>query len=324
MITNPKYKGFYCSGKTMSLDYRDGKRLRLPAGEWYVRKDESIPAIVTEELWDMANRMYESRGEKAKANGQACQSRYPFSGKIICGEHGATYHRHVYHSKAGDAEVWNCRLYRQKGKTDGCDSPTIYSHELNEILDTICAAIVADKDSIIQGLMDIYAETGVKDNSKETARLKTELNRLEARKESLLDLFTDGTITREEFAVRNNAANADIERVNNDIQGYEAEARTARIEKNNLIKIRKALENELNSGTVRRDAAVMMLDNVVVHKIDGDKTRLRLEITLNIGKNYIAEVNKNRIISLHEIGISQAQVSRLEKNALKNMKKYIS
>jgi len=67
-----------------------------------------------------------------------------------------------------------------------------------------------------------------------------------------------------------------------------------------------------------------MLDNVVVHKIDGDKTRLRLEITLNIGKNYIAEVNKNRIISLHEIGISQAQVSRLEKNALKNMKKYIS
>jgi hypothetical protein len=74
-----------------------------------------------------------------------------------------------------------------------------------------------------------------------------------------------------------------------------------------------------------------LLDKIIVHKVDESRTNLRLEIILNIGKSFIAELSeinptksgKKHLCSLSEIGISQAQVSRLEKGALNKIKRKI-
>ena len=41
---------------------------------------------------------------KEHANGASYHNRYPYSGKIICGQHGTTYHRQVLRSAKGDKE----------------------------------------------------------------------------------------------------------------------------------------------------------------------------------------------------------------------------
>ena len=332
IIQNPKYKGYYCSGKTVSIDYRQNRRIRLDDSNWNMYRDENIPVIVPEEVWDKANRMYKERGEKSKNNHGAYLQRYPFSGKLICADHNTSYHRHIYKSKKrGNQEVWNCKLYRQKGKVDGCDSPTIYTTELQEILSEIYQNIYDGRDQVINGLMEIYTTVegsqGDEDSQNISAK-EAEIEEIHKNKDKLLDLLMEGLISKQDFKRRNDLLNIDVERVEAEIKDIENDMRLQAKNKVELQNLKKTLENEFDKKESQEDFIAelnrLLLDQILVHKVDGNKNHIRLEIRLNLGNTYLAEIQKNNLISLEQIGISQAQVSRLEKNALKNMKKYIS
>ena len=325
VIQNPKYKGYYCSGKTVSLDYRNNKRIRVDREDWNIFKDDSIPAIVSEEEWEKANALYLERGKKSKENAGAYQSRYTFSGKIFCAEHEVSYHRHIYKSKSkGEQEVWNCKLYRQKGKVDGCDSPTLYTAEIQQILNGIYKSIYANKGAVINGLMEIYTSIESTDFISQKNQLEKEAEKIRVKKDKLLELSIDSLISKAEFADRNNRLNGEIEKITQELHHIDEQNRKDKQNKQDLSKLRAKLEEEFtNSDNFNAELNNVFLDKITVHKINSDKRHVRLEIALKLGNTYFAELNRNSLISLDEIGISQAQVSRLEKSALKNMKKYI-
>jgi len=325
VIQNPKYKGYYCSGKTVSLDYRNNKRIRVDREDWNIFKDDSIPAIVSEEEWEKANALYLERGKKSKENAGAYQSRYTFSGKIFCAEHEVSYHRHIYKSKSkGEQEVWNCKLYRQKGKVDGCDSPTLYTAEIQQILNGIYKSIYANKGAVINGLMEIYTSIESTDFISQKNQLEKEAEKIRVKKDKLLELSIDSLISKAEFADRNNRLNGEIEKITQELHHIDEQNRKDKQNKQDLSKLRAKLEEEFtNSDNFNAELNNIFLDKITVHKISSDKRHVRLEIALKLGNTYFAELNRNSLISLDEIGISQAQVSRLEKSALKNMKKYI-
>ncbi|MDE7035332.1 MAG: recombinase family protein, partial [Eubacteriales bacterium] len=93
MLRNPKYKGCYAGRRYGTRDYRDGRTYRLHADKWLVHQDERIPAIVTPDLWEDANRLLDERGERMRSHAQASQNRYAYSGKLICAKHGTSFHR---------------------------------------------------------------------------------------------------------------------------------------------------------------------------------------------------------------------------------------
>lgn len=90
ILCNPKYKGWYCAGKSQTVDYRSKRKIFLDEDEWVTYPDPSIPAIVSEELWDRANALYKRRSKQMMSHqsGAAFHNRYPYSGKIVCREHG--------------------------------------------------------------------------------------------------------------------------------------------------------------------------------------------------------------------------------------------
>ncbi len=51
-------------------------------------------------------------------------NRYPYSGKIICEDHGASFHRQVLKSAKGREEAWQCRVYRNRGRA-ACSAPQL-------------------------------------------------------------------------------------------------------------------------------------------------------------------------------------------------------
>ena len=257
IIKNPKYKGFYCGKKYSVNNYRDKKIIRMDKSDWVMYKDESIPAIVTPEIWDTANKILSSRGEKLKEHAKDCQSRYAYSGKIICECHNESYHRSVY--KSGK-EVWNCRLYRLKGKTNGCDNPTVHSSKIDSILTGIFNEKFNSMD-ICSELHKLYLQT---DNSKNTNRkYERELMGLKMKKDKLLELVLLNLIGNDEFKEKNN-------KLSNEIKSYET-----RIKKADVVNVEvSCIYALLNHEIIDRDIISCILEKALVVK--KDKAMLRI------------------------------------------------
>lgn len=329
MIRNPKYKGYYAGRRYATRDYRDGRTYRLDESKWIVHEDDRVPAIVSEALWQRANQLLVSRGKMMKQHAQASQNRYAYSGKLICAKHGTTFHRHVYKSKRrGEVECWNCKLYRLKGKQQGCDAPTIYSSELDRILACVFEQVMNEKTTVIKEYIEnLKAFAMQQDNTAECKRIERQIAQCESKKEKLLELVLAGALSNAEFKQRNEQYNAQLgqlEQQRKELEGagQSLNERIKRIE--NLAKTIEA-EWQMHNG-FSREMSKALVDHIVVDA-DGSKTKIMLDIHLTLDKEYRAEYvrpkKKNNVLSFEEIHISQAQVSRLEKGALDQIKKQI-
>ena len=285
MIRNPKYKGCYAGRRYASRDYRDKRSYRLSADKWLVHKDDRVPAIVPEALWEQANRLLASRGKTMKAHAQASQNRYAYSGKLICARHGTTFHRHVYKSKSrGEAECWNCKLYREKGKQGGCDSPTVYSHELDRILERVFEQITNERSAAVQEYIDnLRAFAAQQDNAPALAQVEQEIETVTRRKDKLLDLALAGALSNDEFKQRNETCNeqlAALEQQRTELQNADKtlEERIRRVE--NLRRIIE--ERWQRSCGFSREMSKALVDHIVVDS-DESKTRISLDIFLTTG-----------------------------------------
>ena len=62
ILTNYKYKGFYCGKKSEVIDYKRGNRRYIDEGDWVIYRDyERVPLIVDEELWNRVNKVIEDK-----------------------------------------------------------------------------------------------------------------------------------------------------------------------------------------------------------------------------------------------------------------------
>ena len=285
MIRNPKYKGCYAGRRYASRDYRDKRSYRLSADKWLVHKDDRVPAIVPEALWERANRLLASRGKTMKAHAQASQNRYAYSGKLICAKHSTTFHRHVYKSKSrGEAECWNCRLYREKGKTGGCNSPTVYSRELDRILERVFEQITDERSAAVQEYIDnLRAFAAQQDNAPALAQVEQEIETVTRRKDKLLDLALAGALSNDEFKQRNETCNeqlAALEQQRTELQNANKtlEERIRRVEN-----LRRIIEErwQMSCG-FSREMSKALVDHIVVAS-DESKTRISLDIFLTTG-----------------------------------------
>ena len=65
ILTNPKYKGYYCGKKTEIINYKNNKRQLIPQNKWIVYKDyKNIPPIITEDNWNKVNKIINKKTVK--------------------------------------------------------------------------------------------------------------------------------------------------------------------------------------------------------------------------------------------------------------------
>ena len=285
ILTNPKYKGYYCGGKTHKCDYKLNNVRYLDPTEWKLYKDETgniVPALVSEELWDKANLILQTRSARQRAACKtSCQTQYPFSGKILCTEHQVPYYRACYRYSSGIREVWQCKKYTEQGKA-GCDSPIVYTSELNEALRQVIGKVVSDQAEIIRDLIGIYTELGSRPN------LQTEISRQEAlmheffqKKDKLLELSVKGKLSDEEFEIRNrqfNAALSDLQNRINELRQKETQFRNQSLPTEEL---RRLIAEELNfEGGFNHQVVDSLLQRIEVSRTQ-QKNEVRLKL---IGK----------------------------------------
>ena len=290
ILENPKYKGWYCGNKSQSVDYRTKRNILLDESEWVTYPDPSIPAIVSEELWNRANILYKRRREEMKSHssGISFHNRYPYSAKIYCEEHGTTFHRQVIQTKKGQQEVWQCKVYRSHGRA-ACSAPQIRSSDLDVILSDIFKELVRDKEKIIESLVTVLTNIPKEvDYGKLRCQVENEMDDLERKKNRLLDLSIAGALTVEEFKERNDAFNAQILECQGKLTAIRQEEESRSSEELDIPAIRQALDRALSfTGDIDTALVATILDRVIV-KRESTKDNIYLEIFLKLGSTYEA------------------------------------
>ena len=297
ILVNPKYKGYYCGNKTQKYDYRSSERKNFDQDEWIMYKDEeTVPAIVSEELWDKANRVLAKRSELMKSdNPKGYTNKYPYSGKIICTAHQCTFQRSAYKYPSGDKEIWLCKEYRQKGKA-ACSIPIIYTSELDIIMKQCYNELVTNKADIIHNLVKMYSTISQKTSIKDDiAKNKNQINENIKRKDKLLDLSISGKISDDEFEKRNVVFNEEIETMKAKIAELEKQDRQNSSIEESIEALRKVIAKELDFESGFDNAIIdNLLDKIEVSKTDNTSV-IDVKIHLKMmGQNLETRINRDK------------------------------
>jgi site-specific DNA recombinase len=131
MLENPKYKGWYCGNKTQNLDYRTKKKVFLDESEWVMYPDPTIPAIVSEELWDRANALYKAGPQFPQTFPYSPIPAFPHKPLRRLNPRGVNLWVHIYfykHHQSGRCELpdllkqWSCLNRHQPAPTEDLES----------------------------------------------------------------------------------------------------------------------------------------------------------------------------------------------------------
>lgn len=291
IIRNPKYKGYYCGNKTTVVDYKLKTIVKKDEEDWVMYKDnEVVPPIVSEEIWDLAQKIYNKRKDKVSGvDKEVYQNRYPFSAKIRCAEHNRSFHRKVYAYKTKDDEVvWLCP-HNNRTKDDKCKTPVLYEKELFKILREQLIDFISNKKSIVYSLTKLYRENiSLRDFDKEIAKKESDIAKINKEKDKLLSHNVNEIISDKEFKQRNDICNAKISEIEKEIEEIKDEQIKANNMESEIMKLEALLENEINCPS--DEVLFDLLDEIVVYSSD-DKRSVKLKIYLKIGKeieaNYI-------------------------------------
>ena len=120
ILKNEKYKGDVKLQKTYIKDHLS-KVKKLNRGEvtsYYIENHHE--AIVSREIWNLAQKQIELRGKKKGITGEnndKYKQRYALSGLLFCSKCGAPLRRRVWNSKSSCRKiVWQCSNYIKYGK----------------------------------------------------------------------------------------------------------------------------------------------------------------------------------------------------------------
>ena len=224
----------------------------------------------------------------SKSSGASYHNRYPYSTKIICEEHGTTFHRQVLTSAKGDKEVWLCKVYRQQGKA-ACSAPQIRSSELDQIMAQIFTEMMKDKDAIIDSLIKVITNVPKEiDYERMLSQVESGIASTKQKKDRLLDLHIAGAITTPEFKERNDSLNDLLKEQESQLAAIHREQAKAGTQELDIDAIRQELEKQLSfEGEINTALAATILDKVVV-KRESTKEEIHLDIYLKLGQKYEA------------------------------------
>ena len=290
ILQNPKYKGWYCANKSQTVDYRSKRKIFLDESEWVMYPDSAVPAIVSEELWDRANALYKRRSQQMMAHQSAAEfhNRYPYSGKIICEEHGTSFHRQVLKSARGEKEVWQCRVYRNRGRA-ACSAPQLRTAALDQIMAQIFDQLAQNKQAIVDAVVKVIKSVPDEhDYGRDVLRIEEDLSAINAKKDRLLEMSMAEAISIEEFKRRNDGFNEQIRELGERLEHIKTEEQKSKSSVEQLDKIKTVLEQELSfANGINSELVATILDHRVVKK-GSTREEVYLDIYLKFGGPYRA------------------------------------
>lgn len=279
-LTNPRYKGYYTARLTEVEDYKTHKKKKVPKEKQVIYKDERIPAIVSEELWDKANLLHEKRKKlpsRHVLNAEEHIKKYKYSCKLYCKDCGAVFIRNGGSNRANNP-VWACRTYKVDGVSK-CASPNIKESYLDKVFIDLFTNFIKNKKQYITLVLNEYRNIIESYSSDfDIEEVNSKITSIEKQKDKLLDLSIKGMIDDFEFKKRNDKFNVELFNLQKQLDEHSQ----SDLEEERLKKKLETIENSLNTKLdIKENLAYLinlLVEKVEVEKINGDRKNIRLKV----------------------------------------------
>lgn len=287
IIRNPKYKGYFVGNKVVITDLFTKKQKFLPEEEWVMYKDETgetVPAIVSEELWERANEVLYMRSQDVITAQHKTVHQNLLTGKLICAHCGKPYYRKDAIGKNGEKmSKWVCSGKIKNG-ADSCPSHAIYENEIKPIIEDIFKSGQQNIEELSACVLKLVSELlDNNDNKNELVALNKELTTQQKMKAKLLKFNTEGNMSDSEFLRMTAECDKEIAKLQAQIDAIADTAKTEKDMKKELANIKsilKAAEKHIDGEEIDKAFVDRYIKEIIVYPED-DVTRF--EIRLNAG-----------------------------------------
>ena len=282
MISNPKYKGWYVGNKVKVIDMFTKKQKFLPPEEWVMYKDENVPAIVSEELWEQANAVLRKRSEDVKNRQGICNTKNLLTGKLYCTCCGSPYYRKESKNRKGEVNSkWVCSGKIKNG-AHTCESFPLYEDELKPILLEVFQDTKVDTEALIARYTEMHSElAGNAALQREISNQKRIIELENQKKSKLLGYNVTGRISDREFISMTDQCNADIKKAEAILHELEVQLQSNDEFQKHMAKLRSVMREAqkcVESGFVTKNFADQYIDKIFATPMEDGTIRLDIRI----------------------------------------------
>ncbi len=277
VIRNEKYCGDLVQKKTYTPDFLSHeKKYNRGQEEFVIIKDHHEP-IISRELFDKANRILDEKS--LSQEGKAKHSnRYPFSGKIKCGCCGSSYVARYKTRKNGSRyKAWRCLEAARHGSPHvdkagnqvGCSGLSIRNEDATHIMYLVTSSLKYNKEKITNNLLAIIKSIIAMDTAgTDSEKLKSQIKAIEQKRTNLIDLYTSGDITRDEFSVARAKCENEIAELQSVIDSIDKQRERPSKQQELVAEITEAMNELINGVEYEDDFYKEILDKMVVNDKD--------------------------------------------------------
>ena len=227
MLENEIYLGNTVNMKHSSRSYKDKRRVEHPREECLVFEN-THPALITREVWDMVQRVRKNKRRLTKMEEQD-----KYSGLVFCADCGSNMVLHRAHTMSASYNHFTCRTYKKDG--EACTGHYIRECVLDEI-------VLEDLRRVTNAAREHPEKFAAYIGSKQSAELQREIRRQEKelaamrKRKAELDaifkkLYEDsvlGRITTEQFQMLSGSYTEEQNRITAGIPQQENEIQRLR------------------------------------------------------------------------------------------------
>ncbi len=199
ILTNEIYIGKIINGKEEVTDFLTGVRRAKDSEEWMIM-DKPELRIVSDEEFERAGKILESRRTAFDMKHERHSNQYLFSTLIKCKDCGWSFRRMVRRYKNTYIK-WVCSCHNGKGADSCPDAVVLDEDELIRQIDAYLQDMVRNKAELEKQIksefMKRYRSTS--ENVQYRAELEVKLQKYQHTRQKYMDMYADDLISREEL-----------------------------------------------------------------------------------------------------------------------------
>ncbi len=322
-IKNATYTGTKCYNKSRSNNFLEQKRINNLDMSTYEYVEGDFPAIVSQEVWDKAQKIRESRVKPSlvsttKTTHSKRDSKDIWVNKLRC-SCGSSFRKDKWHTKLDGKISYGYQCYNQinngnKKKrealgldTEGyCDIKMITDWKLDFMAKELLEHLWQDRKASVLIAIDLikryYKDERLSENQHDAVSIKAKIDKAQTRLTNLIAMRADGELSKEEYLTMRKPIDDEIQQLQEKLnQAPKDEQPKSGLELDGIISTLNTLI-DFSGAKVSEEVINQFVYRVTPTSDTTFDWYVNLNGTADVRATFTAEGRKNRaVVKLEEI-----------------------